>query len=374
MKKIKYVITLSVICFFQFCMVVNASDDGIFTIANEDALDACLQNESICKLTADISVNSTKIISDDMVLDLNGHSIIADSSLQLKSGLLGVNRGAKLTINDSKGTGKISTGTGDNVWAAIQLIKNNTGEGIAELVVNGGTIEGYYYGVVGNGNVHNTKVTINGGVIRGLNQEDSVGIYQPQKGELIINNRIIEGGTGIEIRSGSLTVNDGTIKGLATRFIKMVNTNGTTTNGVGIAIAQHTTKNAIQVTINNGNISGQYALYEWNPHNNSSEDLSHINLRINGGNFTGFATGVRTVYSEDFTAFIAGGHFNKDVSEYLTSDAKLTAKMDENSLYTFKEQTEKKNNSIVILLTILLISGGIIGFIYCKKNHILFSK
>ena len=180
-------------------------------------------------------------------------------------------------------------------------------EELAELIVESGTIEGYYYGIVGNGKNHNSKITINGGTILGLNEEDSVGIYHPQKGTMVINGGTIKGGTGIEIRSGNLTINNGTIEGVASKFLKMKNSNGSTTNGVGVAVAQHTTKNSITVNINDGNISGQYAFYEWNPQSNSRTDLDKISLSIKGGKFTGVADGVSTVYSEDFKNFISGG-------------------------------------------------------------------
>ncbi len=360
----------SLVVVFFGVNVVRASDTGSFKITDETSFEECLRNEIICELASDLEIKSKKVISHTMILDLNGHSIVADSSLQLKSGLIVINRNAKLTINDSKGNGKISTGAGGNVWAAIQLIYENTGTELAELEVNGGTIEGYYYGIVGNGNVHNTKVTINGGKIKGLNTEDSAGIYQPQNGEIIINNGTISGGTGIEIRSGNLTINNGNISGVASKFVKIVNKSGTTTNGVGIAIAQHTTKNPIKVAIHGGNIEGQYAVYEWNPHNNSQDDLDKIDIHIYGGNFVGNAQGVHTVYSEDFTNFISGGNFNTDVKEYLASEANVTYKISS----VFHEQGDTQNSIFWPLLLIILAVGIIFGVVYCKKEKLLIFK
>lgn len=366
----KWFLFLSLVSIFFKVNIVNASDNGVFNVVDENSLEECLKNANICQLTDSLDVKSVKKISHDTILDLNGYSIEADSSLQLKSGLIVVNRGAKLTVNDSKGNGKISTGPDGNVWAAIQLIYDDNGTDLAELVVNNGTIEGYYYGIVGNGNIHNTKVTINGGTIKGLNTKDSAGIYQPQNGEIIINNGTISGGTGIEIRSGNLTVNNGNISGVAPKFVKMVNGNGTTTNGVGISIAQHTTKNPIKVAIYNGNVEGQYAVYEWNPHNNTKEELSKIDIHIYGGNFKGFAEGVHTVYSQDFTNFISGGNFNTDVKEYLASAAKVTS----NLVTTFNEQDKKQGNVLFPLLLIVSATCIIFAIVYCKKENLLFFK
>ena len=55
----------------------------------------------------------------------------------------------------------------------------------AILTVNGGTLQGYYYGISGNGTRHGTSVTINnGGKIEG---KYGTGIYHPQDGTLSIN-------------------------------------------------------------------------------------------------------------------------------------------------------------------------------------------
>lgn len=371
MKQAKFIILL-ISCILFKVGVVNASDDGFYEVTDEAALNECLEKENACKLTQNINLTSKKVITKDLILDLNGHSLTADSSLNLKSGLITLNRGSKLTINDYKGTGKISTGEKDNVWAAINLLNDNDSNELAELIVNGGTIEGYYYGITGNGNYNNTKITINNGNIKGLNNDDSAGIYQPQIGELIINNGNISGGTGIEIRAGNLTVNNGSIQGTAKEFIKMVNGSGTTTNGVGIAIAQHTTKNPITVNINDGNISGEYALYEWNPHNNSEEDIKKISLHIYDGNFTGTATGVKAIYSEDFTKFVSGGKFNTQITEYLTDDAKTTSSVIETN--TKLNVNENKKSPIAIIISVIAIAFISLGAVYLYNNKYKFKN
>lgn len=366
MKKIK--INLLII-FSIFCglFTVHASSDDFTLVNSESAFDECIQNETACRLTEDLTVTGRKEISGEVILDLNGKVIKPEESLRLTSGLLLVNRGAKLFINDSKGTGKITTGNSGNVWGAVQLLKSSAGNEPAELIVNGGTIEGYYYGIVGNGTLHNTKTTINNGIIKGLNTEDSVGIYHPQDGELIINGGDISGGTGIEIRSGSLVLNNGTVSGLASHFVKAVNGNGSTTNGVGITVAQHTTKKPINVSIRNGNIKGQYAFYEWNPHRNNAEALNNISLNISGGNFEGYAEGVSTIYSEDFTNFVSGGTFNKNVDQYLTANATVF-KSDENN-FDNKEDEGFKWSILIIILMISIV--GTLVFIYMNRRKIL---
>lgn len=365
MKILKYLLT-TFCCGSLVLTAVNASGDGFISVTSEQELKECLESKSACKLEADISVSSVSVIDGNVILDLNGHSIVPDANLKLKTGLLFVDKGGKLTIHDSKNTGKISTGDSGNVWAAIQLVKNDNKEGTAELVLNSGTLEGYYYGIVGNGNNHNTKITINGGEVNALNKDDSAGIYNPQKGEIEINGGTISGGTGIEIRSGSLTIKNGTIKGISPTFNRAANSNGTTTNGSGITVAQHKTKNPINVLISGGNISGQYAFYEWNPQNNDEVDINKVKIKITGGDFTSTINDGYAVYSEDFTKFITGGKFNTEVSEYLADDASVITTMAED----LSIKTNSPNKIIYIALS-LLILGCTLSYTLYKKGLIL---
>ncbi len=146
----------------------------------------------------------------------------------------------------------------------------------AKLTVNGGTIQGQYYGISGNGTRHNTEVTINGGTITSTN---GVAIYQPQDGIMTINGGTIQSNiTGIEIRSGSLTVNNGTISGGTGTPDSDENGSGTTTSNTGIAVAQHTTDKTITVTINGGTITGGAAIYESNPQNNTENTAVTVSI------------------------------------------------------------------------------------------------
>ncbi|MCX4366055.1 MAG: hypothetical protein OSJ70_09845 [Bacilli bacterium] len=371
MKKFRFYIFVSIAVLFFGIGGVYASDDDFINVSDESSFDECVKTEGLCRLAGNIDFTSKKEIDHDVIIDLNGYTIAPDESLKLNGGLILVDRGGKLTINDSQNNGRISTGNTDNVWAAIQVLKENVGNGLAEVIINGGTIEGYYYGITGNGNYHNSKIVINGGTIKGLNEEDSAAIYHPQKGELIINNGTIKGGTGIEIRAGSLTVNNGNIEAIAPKFVKMVNKSGTTTNGVGIAVVQHVTKNPIDVVVNDGNIKGQYALYEWNPHENSEEDINKIKIQLKGGNYTGLATGVHAIYSEDLKNFISGGKYNTDVSEYITEDAKLASKtLNENLIMDV--EPSKSIFPKILIGTPILLGLGVITFIFKRRKIFIF--
>ena len=365
MKKIKYCLFLTLLL---FPISICASGNEITQVASEIELEECLKNKAICKLTDDIAIRYTMGSLGDTILDLNGHTISPTDDMIVNGGFIVVESGSKLTINDSTGNGLITTGaSNENVWAAIQLLKEETSEENAELIINGGTIEGYKYGIVGNDKRHHTKITINDGIIKGLNQTDSVGIYQPQLGDITLNGGVIKGSTGIEIRAGNLTVNDGIIEGTASSFTKTANENDATTTGVGIAIAQYVTKNPIQVSIHGGDISGKYALYEWNPHNNSQTDLDKITLQITGGNFKSTLDDGFAIYSQNFTKFITGGKFNTSVTEYLADEATLTTSV---ILDNVNISQKENNNTWIFIIIVGIIIVGITGILLYKRKNV----
>ena len=128
--------------------------------------------------------------------------------------MIGVKYGGDLTVNDSseEGTGAIKAG--NNAYAAVAMtIKNEFTEDAntwAKLTVNGGTLEGYYYGITGSGNKGrgNTEVTVNGGKIVGTATDDGAGIYNPQ-GKLSLKGGEVSGYTGVYVKSGVVSVVDG---------------------------------------------------------------------------------------------------------------------------------------------------------------------
>lgn len=280
-------------------------------------------------LEQDVTLFRPLVVEGALTLDLNGHSIKAKTTgleqvLKTKDAVVLVRRGAQLTINDSSnGKGSIDYNGVESVYVAVKLTDgNDTGSEVAKLTVNGGTLKGYYYGISGNGTRHGTEVVINGGAITAANAEEGTAIYHPQDGLLTVNGGTVSAPTGIEMRSGTLTVNAGAIKSTASTFDEKGNGSGTTMTGVAVAVSQHVTDKDLKVVINGGTLTGPYALYEKDLQNETGTKA----LEIKDGIFEG------QVYSKDCTAFIKGGTFS-DVSAleskeraliYLTDDAKLS--------------------------------------------------
>lgn len=260
-------------------------------------------------------------IKGNVTIDLNGQTISFDENSIDKNedSVFTVLRGGKLIINDSKELGKIEAGNSGKIYAAIKLTKKGesaTGN-VAEVIVNGGTIEGYYYGIVGNGSRHNTKITINNGIIKG-NCDTALGIFHPQNGELVVNGGTITGTTGIEMRAGTLTVNSGNITGTGKPTEFNPNGSGSSSYGAGIAISQHTTALETKAIIKGGIINGYSAVYQATVE--TTNDPSKISLTISGGNFNAINDGTVVIESEDKSSFISGGTYSHEPNaKYITS-------------------------------------------------------
>jgi hypothetical protein len=311
MKKLNYIIAFLITIFGVSFEVKALTDTECITSAGSKT----------CTLSGDVTVSEPLLVQGNIQLDLNGHMLTVTNDAVIKGGFIEVLRGATLTVKDTVGTGKITTGSNSTVYGAIQLtdISDGATGKNATLVVENGTIEGYYYGIVGNGSRHNTNIVINDGNILGLCVDDSTGIYHPQYGTLTINGGTVRGTTGIELRAGVLKVNGGVIEGSGHPTSVTPNGNGSTTVGAGIAIAQHTTLKDIDVKITNGTIKGFSAVYESNPQHNANV-AEQVNVSIVGGNFEAINDGEVVVYSEDLTNFISRGTFNKEVSSNYVSD------------------------------------------------------
>ncbi|MDO4802311.1 MAG: hypothetical protein Q4A15_09115, partial [Prevotellaceae bacterium] len=225
------------------------------------------------------------------------------------TGPVQVKQGAALTIS---GAGTIE-GINNAYSAVIVSINGDDDSKTAKLTVNGNvTLQGEYYGIVGNGQRHNTEIVVNGGTIKGVHSGDNVGIFHPQAGKLTINGGAIEGySSAVEIRGGSITVTGGSLTSTATEFKCNPNGSGNTTEGAALAIAQHTTKKDISVQISGGEFTGVKALNECNPQEN--DPAPQVTMNVSGGKFKG------EVSTVDVNNFLAGGIYSLQpgVAEYL---------------------------------------------------------
>lgn len=265
----------------------------------------------------------------DVVLDMNGHSILG---VNANGGNIQVTSG-KLTLKDSKenSTGRIYTETpysvrGSSFFYSTPIVNVTDGEfvmesghiytvipektadngqygvgawGSSKVTINGGTIESGWYAIAGNGNeTKSTTITINGGT---LASTADYAIYHPQPGTLTINDgAVVYGAAGaIAMKRGNLVVNGGTL----------------TSKGVG------DTGNWGDGT---GNL-GKAAL-------NFCAPYGDVAATIKGGTITAEGDAVlidaKPTEGKTVTLAIEGGTYSSDVSKYCAAGFTATPNAD----------------------------------------------
>lgn len=278
--------------------------------------DAFAGTDTTITLKGDVTLTAPIEVEREVTLDLNGHKVTAATSFAGGDYMFGVHRKAHLTIKDSGTNGVVSNSGLELVVVKLTVAGENDATYVAKFTLNGGTLEDLFEGedgyspISGNGDRHNTEVTINGGKVI---SKKITAIYQAQEGKTTINGGYIEGVTGIEVRAGSLEVNGGTIVGTGKTLTIKANGNGATTEGAGIAVAQHTTEKEVKVVVNGGTVKGYAALSESNPQNNTAIDK--VSIEINDGTFEATNNGTKAVVSKDVENFVKGGTFNTAVEE-----------------------------------------------------------
>lgn len=293
------------------------TDPGVYKYAESGTINVNMNedyNGSIVLrpgVTANLNLGGKTIRFGSQALDVygnltlsNGNVCVENSSLEKTIAAIWVNKSAHLVVENDATITATGKSFAIGYWSDCDS---------AEVTVKG-TVKGAN-GITMNGNIGagtSNKLVLDGATI----QADGHAIYQAGGADtsFTLNNSTITGdSTGIEVRAGNLSVNNCTITG-GKNFSVSPNGNGTTTDGAGIAIAQHTTKQPINVVVNGGTISGKYALYESNPQNNDADAISQVKLSIAGGTFTG------DVYSQDIDGFITGGTFSsKPDASYIAS-------------------------------------------------------
>lgn len=336
---------------------VAITDNGAFTVSEEAAV-ATITRDAITYNFANVQSafrfaqnNDTIVLQQDasaggiqfnvgedetIVFDLNGHDVSANSVFfNMLSGTLSIvngdTQGSTMTtkqrafqIMPNIGcTATLQLGENITVRAGgdnavfmqtnydSDYVKTNGTENLpleSVLISSADIIATNGVAIQGNGTMHGTRIVINGCSVV---SETSHAIYHPQYGELIIENADVKGWvTGVEIRAGVLEVRNSTIIGSGS-FSAEANGDGTTVSGAAVAVSQHTTDLPVSVTIEEGSVlRGEKALYEEDLQNSTVTD---IELSVTGGSFEG------EVYSQNVSAFIAGGSFDTDLTDtYLT--------------------------------------------------------
>lgn len=314
---------------------------------------------------AEDSQSTENIPSDKtFTLDLAGHTY---SSSNKDFTLAPYAASSTITVKDSVGGGKLTnTGKGYPVAlahggtfilesgtvaakngataAAIYTYVGSDAADGAHVIINGGSVEGYLYGItvldyntlvvndglvaaagtciLNNGSQTGpSTITINGGHIEQVDK-DQPAIFHPGVGTVNIYGGEITGGSGIEMRAGTLNVSGGSITGHDTLTKMEANGNGASVKkGAAIGISQHTTKKPISVNISGGYFGAYYPLYEANLQNNPAVDIAKISISVTGGEFEALNADGAVVRTQDLFGFVRGGSFalaeNEDPADFI---------------------------------------------------------
>lgn len=312
---------LLALCMVLTLLPVSAMAEGGTATSLPDAVDG------VITLREDVALSQAASITENTVIDLAGHTLSRNGGMLLdiygdvtikngniamtnanEAAAIWLNKTAKLTIESDA---IVSVPTSN---FAIAFYSDCTA---AELTVKG-TLKGGN-GLTVNGTIANpgNKVTVDGATI----ESDGHGIYQAGVSDIVVKNANITGSTAIEVRAGSMTIESGTFTATAAEYTCNPNGNGTTTEGAALAIAQHTTKKDISVTVNGGTFKGIKALNESNPQNN--DPAPQVDLKVVGGTFNGDVS-----ITDNGNTSVTGGTFS-DLSalDYLASGATVTVKL-----------------------------------------------
>ena len=224
----------------------------------------------------------------------------------------------RVTATSEDGAGIVFTGS----MSFDEAVAASVSE-YAHLTLNGCTVSGSTIALSGNGgeNLSGTLIDVQNSTLTSTGNA-GLAVYHPQYGVLNIlgTGNTLTGVTGIEIRAGELNVEGGTITATGA-FASNPSGGGSTTDGVAIAVTQHTTALPIDVTISGGTLNATGAegksLYQANVQENDPTDVAKIEMQVTGGTFNA------AVESENVTEFISGGTFGETLFEDYIADGSL---------------------------------------------------
>lgn len=288
---------------------VEAAESGATITLLKDATEGAIIPAD---KTITLDLNSKTLKGQTQVFDVYGNLTIKNGTVEMNSTennvAIWLNGTAKLTIESNATVSVLNQGFAIAMWSNCTA---------AELTVKG-TLKGGN-GLTVNGTIANpgNKVTVDGATI----ESDGHGIYQAGVSDIVVKNANITGSTAIEVRAGSMTIESGTFTATAAEYSCNPNGSGTTTEGAALAIAQHTTKKDISVTINGGTFKGIKALNESNPQNN--DPAPQVTLNVANGTFNGDVS-----ITDNKNTSISGGTFSGlSALDYLAKGANITVKL-----------------------------------------------
>ena len=378
MKKLLATI-LALVLALGLCTSAWATENSISSGTELKAAISSVNDGDVIKLSTDVTISEKITISRNILLDLGTHTLtsefaptaedyalVAEGNVTIQNGSIVTTKDKARAVNNSKGnlnlenviiTAKGQVGVGNSATSGNVSIKNckinsETAYAVASFAKNANVVmdinksemSGAYGAFYHNGTASGLMLSVTETT---MSSENGEGMYLAGDAVTTLSNCTITGVTGVEIRAGKLTVNGGSLNATAAYSVNP-NGNGSTTEGAAIAIAQHTTKKNIEVTLNGGTYTGKKAISESNPQLN--DPAPQVAMSVTAGTFVG------DVVTADVTNFISGGTFSSDVSAYAGNNAVASLK---NVYYVGTGSIEAAVNSMSGGDTLTVIKGSV---------------
>lgn len=312
---------LLALCMVLTLLPVSAMADEADT-QSATSLPAADEN-GVITLTENVELTNGLNYTKDVTIVLNGHTITRTNGQ--KTALM-ITNGATMTIDGSV--------AGSAINGTIVVGYSTPSVTNGKLIINGGTYTATVTDdcvVQTNGLCDNCEITATNAT---FNSTDDT-FYLAGNGTYRLENCEINGYTGIYMKSGSLTLNNTTIKATGTYADPVANGNGASSTGDGIILdAKNGYKGNINLSINGGSISSDNAYAIRETYTNSTATATH-SITVNGGTYTSSKDAInvseyfkKAVASGVSSISISGGTFS-DLSalDYLADGAKVTVKL-----------------------------------------------
>ena len=275
---------------------------------------------------SDVRTSAPSVEGKNIILDLNGKTLNGainvknGGSLTLRNGTLQntVDNGQGVNVHAMNGSTSFTLAEDAEIVAAYGIILREAAENASSVINVAGKVTGNVW-VIGSIKAGENTINVSGEIDNTADDDKADGAALAVQGLATANiqsSAVITGPTGIEVRGGSLNVADGAkITGTGIPTNVTPNNNGTTSNGVGIAISPYNINN-INVTINGGEIKGYTALLITQT---NQENTKTVEADVKGGTFTATNGGTNAVSVEkiDVGKFISGGTFSSKPDEEL---------------------------------------------------------
>lgn len=277
----------------------------------------------VITLTENVELTNELNYTENVTIVLNGHTITRTNGQ--KTALM-ITNGATMTIDGSV--------AGSAINGTIMVGYSNPTVTNGKLIINGGTYTATVNDdcvVQTNGLCDNCEITATNAT---FNSTDDT-FYLAGNGTYRLENCEVNGYTGIYMKSGSLTLNNTTIKATGEYAAPVANGNGASSTGDGIILDAKTGyKGNINLNINGGSISSNNAYAIRETYTDSTATATH-SITLNGGTYTSSKDAInvseyfkQAVASGVSSISISGGTFS-DLSalDYLASGASVTVKL-----------------------------------------------